>query len=186
MFSIESLIRIIDLFGKRNLFFWNAALVLFSVALVLVFFIRTLISDKSDLKKRLSGWPFRFFLIGIICILISFAEGMGISFGSRIDALRNNSLPSSDTILYSEHIQNETGTLNIRVYGKKIYIADKQCQDVDAMTVLVDDLYKDSLQVVLLDDYAEYNTYIAVRDSLNRIGIHPNEKRITSSIGDNK
>ncbi len=194
MSIIENSYQIIDLFIRRNHFFWYTGLVLFIIAIASGFVIHALVLNKENvLLKRIKDLFFWFGLIGFVCILLSFAKGMGIGFGNGTGILGDDNIPTTNIVQNTPHSAEEIihaatndGELYVRVYGKKIYVAGKLCQTSSEMTSLVEALYKDNVEVVLLDDYAEFTTYMSVKESLNGIGIHPSEISSTKGIGDNQ
>lgn len=63
----------------------------------------------------------------------------------------------------------------IRLMDRSIYINDSKCEDIDALEAAVRAGFTEGATYSLVDDYAEYYTYIQTRNRLDEMGLYYKE-----------
>lgn len=68
-----------------------------------------------------------------------------------------------------------TVTITVTVSDTEIFLDGKKVHSPEELSRKISGVWKDGMNVLLVDDYAEYAAYRSVKDALDELGIHPEE-----------
>ncbi len=159
---------VIDLIANRNT-------VLFGIgsALLIAFLLCWKFLPISIKTGKRSKWIYRFMpFVGAALIIVSMWMGKSFKWGIWFTDSDNPEVypeNSSNDASIIEEIIDADNRIRIRVNGKKVIIGNVECDNKDTLNDLLKQNYNENVKIRIIDDFAEYQTDIWVKNVVDNI-----------------
>lgn len=174
---INDISRAIDAFKGRIVWLFQIGIILVVVAAIFARLFKLLPDANSRSSYFIRCLPFWGALIGVACIIFSLILRSGNNlFGldNQIQQPIFTPAQTSATELTATELEaliNENSYLSVRVYGDSVYVAERQCKDINYLTDVLCKIDLNDTEIYLINDYAEDAVFEKVLSTFQKLGI---------------
>lgn len=161
---------IVEAWKKRLVGFFTVGLILVAAFAVLFWVVPRFLPKKVKKSMKYVKTTLCVLALGLLLMLLSLSAGIGFGLGKGvgIGVGDGTGIGAGDGETQEKNKYDHEGELNIAVTGSAVYIDSEQVEVEEVQDRVLKE-YKNSLKVVLTDDYSDYGTYMKVMSILDNI-----------------